>query len=1562
MKKLGSVFCSFLKARTLFVVVVTALIAGSFTITALMKGHDGPPARDSSKGSQDQPKNDPTADFWQEVPKPEAAAFGQAASPGKRIEVRARRFRAFTLNREAMQRTLTAAPMEFTGAARQTQFILSLPAPAGGFQRFSVNESPVMEPGLAKRHPEIKTYSGRGIDDAAATIRFDLTPLGFHASVRGPSGSWYIDPYYHLDQSLYVSYFRNDLDNSHGVFIEHEAEEASILADRSFYRVGETVKLSGSGFGNRAVVNVSISDPEGRSRTRNVQVKADEDGSFQLKFAASADGSGAALTITAADDANQANTTYEVLSKLGQSPLVATGSQLRTYRLALITDPGYANYFGGPANVTAAKVTLVNRIDQLYELDISIRMVLVNNNDLLNLDTWNLATGPNGPCGAAGCFTQSQVTGCASTTRARFVIGQIIGGSNYDIGHLALGEPGGGVANLGVVGRSNKAGGCTGIPTPAGDFYAVDYVAHEMGHQFSGNHPFNGTQLNCSGGNRNAATSVEPGSGSSVMAYAGICLTDDLQRHSDPYFSERSQQEIATYTSGNQAAINEVQTASLRHFGGGNEVQVVTFGPGYASAATIQPLSLVINAAPSATSLGGASESGNTVTIATGNSHTLQVGDTVTIGGVAVAGYNGTFTVTAVTTSRSFQYTNPTSGLATSGGGTVTLAAPGATESGNTVTISTAAAHGRSVGDVVVIAGVGVSGYSGTFTITAVPTARTFQYTNPTAGLANSGGGTSSFSSPFQVRIGGTDSAVIGGSGLAYTNANLTSAINASPGFAGTATVTGAASTGFTVTYTGAAAGIDVPNIQLVNLSCNSCFASVEETNHGGANDSFTLNYNGSVSAPITNGSNFTAAGVLAALTPILPAGGTATVAGFGGGTFSNTGFQVTFTGTLAASNVPVMLVVQDFSSGASAFVNETDKGGAVDNKGGSITATGDSVPVVTAPAQFTIPLRTPFALTGNATDADNDILLYSWEQNDRGGGSGTSLLSNTKTNGPLFAMFSQSGQISDADSLLSPSPGENNLTTNPTRVFPDLQQILTDSTNAATGACANAPISGPVPELVTECFSEFLPTIDYVGFAGVNATPLSLHFRFTARDGKGGVDSADTTLLIDNTAGPLRVTSQAAPIIYNGGTIQTAVTWDVNNTNTALLAPNVKISLSTDGGTTFPFVLAASTPNDGTEMVFFPNVSTTTARLKVEAVGNIFFDVNHSDFTIQSPTAASVSISGSVITPEGTPVAGVTINLNGAHATQTITDSNGNYSFDNVDPNDFYTVTPALANHTFSPASRSFSLLANKTDAVFTAVPNAVLAINAIDTNEYFIRQQYLDFLGREPDQGGFEFWNGKLSRCNGDAGCLRQQRIEVSSAFFESAEFQQTGSYIYRLYEGGLGRQSSYSEFAADRQQVVGGANLETSKAAFASEFVKRAEFLERYQANRSAASFVDALLQTLRSAAGVDLGAERDKLITRYNAGGSINESRALAVQEAAENSAFYRAVYNPSFVLMEYFGYLRRGADEGGYAFWLNVLNKSDAGNYRGMVCSFITSLEYQRRFGSVITRSNIDCGP
>jgi hypothetical protein len=326
----------------------------------------------------------------------------------------------------------------------------------------------------------------------------------------------------------------------------------------------------------------------------------------------------------------------------------------------------------------------------------------------------------------------------------------------------------------------------------------------------------------------------------------------------------------------------------------------------------------------------------------------------------------------------------------------------------------------------------------------------------------------------------------------------------------------------------------------------------------------------------------------------------------------------MTFGGSLAATNI-ASVGLQDFSAGASGFVGETDKGGAVDNKGGSILPTGNSFPTVTAPTQFTIPLRTPFALTGSATDADGDALTYTWEQNDRGGGAGTALMNNVKTNGPLFAMFPMSGQISEEDTLKYDSPGENHVTDSPTRVFPDLQQIIDNNTNADAGTCPTAPIAPPVPIPVRECYAEFLPISDYVGFVGVNASPLSLHMRLTARDGHGGTNAAETTLLLATNAGPFLVTSPNTAITYPAGSTQT-VKWNVANTTAVPTSTaNVKISLSDDGGHTYPYVLAASTPNDGAQAVTIPNIGTTQARVRVEAVGNVFFDISNADFTIHA-------------------------------------------------------------------------------------------------------------------------------------------------------------------------------------------------------------------------------------------------------------------------------------------------------------------------------------------------------
>jgi hypothetical protein len=341
------------------------------------------------------------------------------------------------------------------------------------------------------------------------------------------------------------------------------------------------------------------------------------------------------------------------------------------------------------------------------------------------------------------------------------------------------------------------------------------------------------------------------------------------------------------------------------------------------------------------------------------------------------------------------------------------------------------------------------------------------------------------------------------------------------------------------------------------------------------------------------------------------------------------------------------------------------------------------------------------------------------------------------------------------------------------------------------------------------------------------------------------------------------------------------------------------------------------------------------------------------------APTAANARISGQVTAGDGSPLAGVTMRLSGASEATAITDSSGNYRFSNAAPGGFYTVTPELANYTFSPADRSFSLVADKTDAVFTAEPDATITANAIDSSEYFVRQHYLDFLGREPEAGGLRYWSDRLAACHGDAGCLRATRIDVSAAFFQSQEFADTGSYVYRIYRGALGRQLRYNEFAADRAQVVGGANLETSKTAFANAFVQRAEFAQKYQDNQTAASFVDAVLATINDSVSVNLATEREALIARYNSGGSMAESRALVVRDLIDNTAFTTRVYNESFVAMEYYGYLRRNWDTTGFNFWMNVMNTT--GDHRGMVCSFITSTEYQHRFGSVVSHSNAECG-
>lgn len=341
--------------------------------------------------------------------------------------------------------------------------------------------------------------------------------------------------------------------------------------------------------------------------------------------------------------------------------------------------------------------------------------------------------------------------------------------------------------------------------------------------------------------------------------------------------------------------------------------------------------------------------------------------------------------------------------------------------------------------------------------------------------------------------------------------------------------------------------------------------------------------------------------------------------------------------------------------------------------------------------------------------------------------------------------------------------------------------------------------------------------------------------------------------------------------------------------------------------------------------------------------------------------TAASVTISGRITTADGAPVEGATVTLGGAKIEKTITDADGRYSFSDLDAGSFYTVTPARPNFSFAPATRSISTVAANADALFTANAVASQPVNPLDATDYFVRQQYVDFLSREPDQSGFEFWTNEISSCGVDAACVQRKRANVSAAFFTSIEFQQTGFLAYLLHQAAFnaGARLPMRDFLSDAQTlgksvVVGRSDwqmqLESNKRAFADEFVKRTEFLAQYPASMSAADFVDALNRNANGALTKD---ERNALVSDLTSGAKTRSQALLAV---AQNSNFARNEFSRAFVLMQYFGYLRRNPDDApdanfdGYNFWLSKLN-SFGGDYiqSQMVEAFISSQEYRRRF-------------
>jgi hypothetical protein len=404
------------------------------------------------------------ADLWQNVDESALAGGKRAPAPVA--------YRTLRLDQAELKRVLARAPFEFS-QGRAGGVEMTIPMPDGGMTRFRIEESPVMEPGLAARYPEIHTYRGQGIDDPTATTRFGWTGAGFHAIVISAIGTSFIDPYARGDTEHYIAYFKRDQ------------------------------SLAGRG-----------------------------------PFACSVPGRGGPAIHL---DPREMN---ELLSH--------RAGTLRTYRLAQAANFEYVSFHSDPLPALPSKalamsrgiIPTINRVNGIYERDLGIHMTIVANNDLIVFDT------PADP------YVNEEGLTMLVTNQA--TCDALIGPANYDIGHV-FSTGGGGVAFLGVVcgdivgGASQKAGGVTGNPAPIGDGFDVDYVAHEMGHQFGCNHTFNSEAGSCGGGNRNEGTAYEVGSGSTIMAYAGICGNDDLQPHSDDNFHVISLEEIIAYTDAGNA-------------------------------------------------------------------------------------------------------------------------------------------------------------------------------------------------------------------------------------------------------------------------------------------------------------------------------------------------------------------------------------------------------------------------------------------------------------------------------------------------------------------------------------------------------------------------------------------------------------------------------------------------------------------------------------------------------------------------------------------------------------------------------------------------------------------------------------------------------------------------------------------------------------------------------------------------------------------------------------------------------------------------------------------------
>ncbi len=348
-------------------------------------------------------------------------------------------YKTATVDLKEFKTYLNQAPKRFSVEASQNKIIINLPMPDGTFEQFEIQESSVMHPDLAAKFPQIKSYSGQGIDDPSASLSGDISHKGFHAVIRsGKHSTVYIDPYAMGNTKDYIIYYRKDLKND-------SPSEHFCLNDE-------------------------IDHPQIE--------KQKED--------------------------------FSNLEKM------VSNCQLRTYRLAVAATGEYTAFHGGTvAGGMAAINTLVSDINSIWERDFAIHFELVANNNQLIYT--NAATDPYTNSSFATMLGENQ-TNCD----------MVIGSANYDIGHV-LSTSAGGLAFLSIVCNSNyKAQGVSGYQNPIGAF--LEYIfLHEIGHQFGAVHTQNNSCV------RDLSSSVEPGSGSTIMSYAGACAPN-IQNNADDYY------------------------------------------------------------------------------------------------------------------------------------------------------------------------------------------------------------------------------------------------------------------------------------------------------------------------------------------------------------------------------------------------------------------------------------------------------------------------------------------------------------------------------------------------------------------------------------------------------------------------------------------------------------------------------------------------------------------------------------------------------------------------------------------------------------------------------------------------------------------------------------------------------------------------------------------------------------------------------------------------------------------------------------------------------------------